>query len=164
MAEYQTTFLRAVLAVGAGAVAGAAMVTVWFLAGASDLNYLRQYGFQAGVLIFINATVIWALGLVLVGAPLWAILHYYGKRNWTAAGALGAILTFVVTLGLLTNGFGLLVSGNLSASDAAGPIWVDSQLTAHGWAVALEVAVVCCIAGALVGLIVWRVAYRPVKV
>jgi hypothetical protein len=30
----------------------------------------------------------------------------------------------------------------------------------HGWAEALEAALLCGLCGAVVGLIVWRVAYR----
>jgi len=160
MAELHITRLRAVLAILVGTLVGAAMVTIWLLAGAGDWRSLQLHGLQIGILIFINAAVIWAIALLAIAAPLWIVLHRRNIRNWPAAGILGGGLTFVITLGLLTNGFGLMTPANLSAKDDGGATWVDSRLTLHGWIVALEIAAICAIAGALVGLIVWRVAYR----
>ena len=144
-------------------ITGASLVTLWFLSGVTDLQWLRQYGLQNGLLIFAYAACVWAAGLILVASVPWAILHYNEKRSWRVAVALGALLTFVVTFGLITNGFGLIVSGNFSAGDAGGPAWVDSRLTLHGWADAFQTALVCSAAGALVGLVVWRTAYRRVQ-
>ena len=47
-----------------------------------------------------------------------------------------------------------------SAADGGGPTWVQGCLTWHGWAEAAEFALVCSALGGLVGLAVWRTAYR----
>jgi hypothetical protein len=67
-------------------------------------------------------------GLIVVAAAPWAILHHYGMRGWPVAIGLGAVLTFLVVFGFLTNGFGAYVaSGNLSAADSGGPTWVNGR-------------------------------------
>ena len=116
---------------------------------------------RGALVVFVYAAVVWAIGLVAVAAVPWAFLHHYGYRNWPVAVALGAILTFIVVSGFLTNGFGAYAgSGGLSAADNGEPTWVDGRLTAHGWSEALIFAAICSTAGAIVGLVVWRTAYR----
>jgi hypothetical protein len=88
------------------------------------------------------------------------MLHSNGFRGWPAAVALGATLTFVVALGLLTNAFGLIDSIISSAADAGGPTWVEGRLTPHGWAEASKFSLMCSALGGLVGLAVWRTAFR----
>jgi hypothetical protein len=158
---HETSLLRAALALAVGTLTGASLVTLF--AVLTDLEYFREYGLQtdAASLVFTYAATAWAAGLCLIAPLPWAILHRYGKRSWWIAMAFGTILTFVVALGLMTKGFNLfvLVDG-FSASDSGGPTWIDGQLTRHGWVEALIVALACSVAGALVGFVVWRIAYR----
>jgi len=161
MDAYETSLPRAALGIAMGTIAGASLVTLF--AVLTDIEYFREYGRQtdAGLLIFIYAAFVWGAGLILVAPVPWAILHHYEKRTWPVAVALGIFLTFAVVLGLITNGFGLIVaSGGFSAADNGGPTWIDGRLTRHGWAEAVKVALACSVAGALVGFLVWRTAYR----
>jgi MFS family permease len=161
MDAYETNLPRAALGIAMGTIAGAGLVTLF--AVLTDIEYFREYGRQtdAGLLVFIYAAFAWGAGLMLFAPVPWAILHHYGARTWPVAMALGAFLTFAVVVGLITNGFGLIVaSPGFSAADNGGPTWIDGRLTRHGWAEAVKVALACSVAGAVVGLLVWRTAYR----
>jgi hypothetical protein len=74
--------------------------------------------------------------------------------------ALGFVATFVAVMAALTRGFGLFPRFSFSASDNGGATWIDGKLTLHGWTQAIEAALVCGLAGALVGLTVWTISYR----
>lgn len=158
METYTTSLPRAALGIAAGVITGAALITLWSFEGMTtyDEHWLRH-----GLAVFMYAAVVWAAGLIVVAAVPWAFLHHYELRGWPVAIGLGAILTFLVVFGFLTNGFGAYAaSGNLSAADNGGPTWVNGRLTSHGWSEAFIFAAICSAAGAVVGLVVWRTAYR----
>ena len=158
---HETSLLRAALAIAVGTMTGACLVTLF--AVLSDLEYFLEYGHQtdAALLVFIYAATIWGVGLCLFAPLPWAILHHYTRRTWPIAVVFGTTLTFVVALGLVTKGFNLFTfAEGFSATDNDRPTWVDGRLTPHGWVEALKVALTCSIAGALVGGVVWRTAYR----
>jgi hypothetical protein len=157
---YTTNLPRAALAILVGTIVGAILVALWSFWGNTNLQYLREYWQRDALIAFTYAAFVWAAGLIVVAPGPWAILHSNGFRGWWAAVALGATLTFVVTLGLLTNAFGLIDSIISSAADGGGPTWVEGRLTRHGWAEASKFALMCSALGGLVGLAVWRTAYR----
>lgn len=158
MSTYSTNLTRAIFGIVAGAMTGAILVTLWSFVGMTrfDEHWLRH-----ALAIFTYAAGVWAAGLILVAPVPWFILHRCGLRSWPMSLALGLTLTFVVVLGLLTNGFGAVASpSGLSAADNGGPTWTDGRLTPHGWFEAFQFAAMCGAVGAAVGLAVWRVAYR----
>ena len=157
---YTTNLPRAALAILVGTIVGAILVTLWSFWGNTNFQYLREYWQRDALIVFTYAAFVWAAGLFVVAPGPWAMLHRNGFRGWWAAVGLGATLSFVVTLGLLTNAFGLIDSTISSAADGGGPTWVEGRLTRHGWAEASEFALVCSALGGLVGLAVWRTAYR----
>ena len=158
MAAYTTSLPRAAMGVAAGIVTGAAFVALWSLVGVSAVH---PYLLRDALVVFVYAAVVWSAGLIVLAAVPWAILHHYEYRNWPVAVALGAILTFIVVSGFLTNGFGAYAgTGSFSAADSGGPTWVDGRLTTHGWSEAFLFAAICGAAGAVVGFVVWRTAYR----
>lgn len=157
---YKTNPPRAALAILFGTMVGAILVALWSFWGNTNLQYLRQYWQRDALIVFTYVAFVWAAGLIVVAPGPWAMLHRYGFRSWYAAVGLGATLTFVVTLGLLTNAFGLIEPIISSAADSGGPTWVDGRLTRHGWAEASKFALMCSALGCLVGLAVWRTAYR----
>lgn len=158
---YTTNLPRAALAILVGIIAGAILVALWSFWGNTDLQYLREYWHRDALIVFTYAAFVWAAGLIVVAPGPWAMLHRKGIRDWWVAVALGATLTFVVTLGLLTDCFGLIHFSNISsAADSGGPTRVDGRLTRHGWVEASKFALVCSALGGLVGLVVWRTAYR----
>jgi hypothetical protein len=158
---YTTNLQRVALAILVGTVAGAILVVLWSFWGNTDLRYLREYWYRDALIVFSYAAFVWAAGLIVVAPGPWAMLHRNGMRSWWVAVALGATLTFVVTLGLLTDGFGSMPFSNItSAADSDGPTRVDGRLTRHGWAEASKFALICSVLGGWVGLAVWRTAYR----
>jgi hypothetical protein len=158
---YTTNLPRAALAIVVGTFVGAILVALWSFWGNSDLQYLREYWQRDALIVFSYAAFVWATGLIIVAPWPWAILHCNGRRSWWIAIALGAILTFVVALGLITHGFNLfVVADGFSASDNAGPTWIDGRLTRHGWVEACQFALICSALGGFVGLAMWRTAYR----
>ena len=158
---YTTNLSSAALAIVVGTIVGAILVALWSFWGNTDLQYLRDYWQRDALIVFSYAAFVWATGLIVVAPGPWAILHHNGVRSWWVAIALGAILTFVVALGLITRGFNLLaVADSFSASDNGGPTWIDGRLTRHGWAEASQFAIICSALGGFVGLAVWRTAYR----
>ena len=158
--KYETSIARAGLGLSAGALVGTLLVAAIFVL--TDLDYFREWGLKTGtiMIILIYAGFFWVLGL-LVAAPVpWLILHRLGYRGPFAAVVMGLGLTFLVTLGLLTSGFGLLGDSGHSASDSGGATWVNGVLTAHGWFEAARMSGWVALFGLPVALVVWRVAYR----
>jgi hypothetical protein len=160
---YATSLPRAGLGLVVGALAGAALVAFWGLWGLS-LSDLREHGLRTWFFAFSSAVFVWAVGLFVVAPLPWLVLHRMNVRSWLGAAALGAVLTFVAVVAITTYGFGLGSPGTFSAGDSGGPTWIDGRLTAHGWAEIGKFALACSVIGALVGLIVARVAYRRVPV
>ncbi len=157
---YTTNLQRAALAILVGTITGAILVALWSFWGNTDLQYLREFWHRDALIVFTYAAVVWAVGLIVIAPGPWAMLHRYGVRSWWVAAVLGATLTFVVTLGLLTDGFGLMPLSSISAADSGGPTRVDGRLTWHGWAEASKFVLICSVLGGFVGLAVWRTAYR----
>jgi hypothetical protein len=98
--------------------------------------------------------VIWLAGLVFLACPIWLILHGLQARGPLSAVALGGVLSFLFFFGAMTSWFGLSVPGV--------PIGVASMLDMD-WRRGLEAAGWMTPLGVLVGLVVWRVAYRRVS-
>ena len=158
---YTTNLPRAALAILVGTTAGAILVALWSFWGSTDPQYLREHWRRDALIVFTYAAFVWAAGLVIVAPGPWVMLHRNGMRSWWVAVVLGITLTFVVTLGLLTDCFGLIQSSIISsAADGGGPTRIDGRLTRHGWAEASKFSVICSALGGLVGLAVWRTAYR----
>ncbi|MEO6339932.1 MAG: hypothetical protein ABIO39_07850 [Caulobacteraceae bacterium] len=155
---------RAALALAAGAVAGAALVTLAALLGqvvAYGPGYVTANGLNTGSTVFLWALAAWAGGLIVFAALPWWGLHRLGRRGWSSAVLLGAALTFAAYLGLSTAAFGLMSGSQATvAATGGGPLVVEGRLTPQGWRSAISGALLLSAAGATVGLVIWRVAYR----
>lgn len=161
MGTYTTSVGRVAMAIAAGTLTGAALIAVWSMVGANAVDAVLLRG---ALVVFVYAAVVWSMGLIVVASVPWSILHYFEYRNWPVAVGLGSILTFIVVSGFLTNGFGAYTgSGGFSAADSGGPTWVDGHLTTYGWREAFSFAAICSVAGAIVGFVVWRMAYRTAE-
>jgi hypothetical protein len=140
---------RATLAVTAGAVIGALGVSVVVLLLATiATGVVSAADLIVAILIFIVALVGWSLGLFLFGLPLWWLFHRNGWRGRRVAMLLGAATTYVIV-------FLLEISGGIFAvatGDSDG-----GHLTSLVW------AGVMALLGAIVALVIWRIAYRPVE-
>ena len=139
---------RATLAATAGAIIGALGVVAVVLVFAAMAGGVGVSDLVVSLLIFVVALTGWSLGLLLVGLPLWWLFHRNGWRSRRVAMLLGAFTTFVIVLLLETSGSILAVATGVSD---------DSGLVSFVWAAVMAVL------GAIVALVIWRVAYRPAR-
>lgn len=144
---HRTSILRSALAVVGGSIVGAtgllsrAALHNWnaIASGENVPTYLSDAGHVAGTFALLLAAS--AAGLLLVGAPAWAVLHRLRRRGWAAAVATGLAIGF---LGTLAFGWG-------ASSALQLPIVEPAKL----WSTALFNTGLC----ALSALTVWRIAY-----
>jgi hypothetical protein len=139
---------RATLAVIAGAGIGALGVTVVvFVLATIGTGVVSAADLIVSILIFIVALVGWSLGLFLFGLPLWWLFHRNGWRGRRVAMLLGAFTTFVIVLLLeISGGIFAVATGN-----------GDGGLISFVWVAVMAVL------GAIVALVIWRIAYRPAE-
>lgn len=138
---------RATLAAAAGALVGALGVAiVVLLLATTGTDAVNLSDLIVSILIFVVALVGWSLGLFLVGLPLWWLFHRSDRRSWRVAMLLGAFTTFVIVL-LLERSGGILAvaTGHTQAGQLISFIWIG----------------VMAVLGAIVALVIWRIAYRP---
>jgi hypothetical protein len=139
---------RATLAVTAGALIGALGVVAVVLLLAAMASGVSASDLVVSLLIFVVALVGWSLGLFLLGLPLWWLFHRNGLRGRRVAMLLGALTTFIIVVLLERSGSVLAVT---TGDSEAG------QLMSFVW------AAVMALLGAIVALVIWRIAYRPVE-
>jgi hypothetical protein len=132
-----------ILALAAGALTGGVSIGVAF-AVSTILESHRDAATVLPVALIVSffAFVVYATGLAVLAAPIWAVLHAVGLRGWRAAVLLGGGLCFLV-------GFGMAADGAVSAYQAA------ELLPAGAHSGGLFAA-----SGAIVGFVIWKVAYR----
>jgi hypothetical protein len=166
--SYNTNPLRVTLSLAAGAVTGAFLNALYYLWGTAQIlgvQYVLDYGLPSSSGVLIVALVVWAVGLIVFGLPIWWLFHKLRLRHWLVAAVMGAATTFVVDFAIETGSLklvGLLSNGTYSAGDAGGPTIIDSRLTPHGWWVSFQDALMLSAGGILVALVIWRIAYRRV--
>lgn len=162
-ARYEVTGPRVIAAVLAGAALGGATVAapyLWGMYRQFGTGYLLEFGPRNGAVVFVVAFTVWLAGIALLGGIVWHMLHRLGWRQpWVAAG-IGALLPLGVNYALNTGMFTGRTSGNFSYFAHGGQIWENSVLTAFGWQLALEGALTEGLYGIIIGLLIWRVAYR----
>lgn len=153
MAAYRLRKVRIVPALIAGAVVGATVVAVTF-----NLPYLAQAGggglFMVGM-TFLVALVLWALGLTVVGAPLWGLAERAGLRSLHHALAMGLAATFVAAALLMF----LMDSGMVSLSEGGRDLIQNGRRTPYGLWVLIRDSGKFSLLGALVAAVIWRIAY-----
>jgi len=161
MGEYREFSLkRARVALLIGALVGPPLVIVaeTVLGGIPLIHGSTWSSVVGSILIPSLAGFLFAIyGLIFIAVPVWWLLHQVGMTTWVHAVILGVVLTFC---------YAIAISFFLSdprASDSGGPLFADGLPTLHGWYSVIQVAVPAAIAGGLVGFIVWRIAYRPLK-
>ena len=140
---------RATLAVIVGALIGALGVAiVVLLLATAGTGVLNLSDLIVSILIFLVALVGWSLGLFLFGLPLWWLFHRNGWRGRRVAMLLGAFTTFVIVLLLeMSGGIFAVATGNGDGGDLISFVWVA----------------VMAVLGAIVALVIWRIAYHPVE-
>ena len=147
---------RAVEALFSGAVIGAAAVAGLYLCSlvrggpSPDTHVFAPFV----AFVFMLAFAGWAVGLIVLAAPLWWVLHKAGARSWQAAVIFGAIAAFLGHVGL--EAFGLraitpAIDGLFSGDHSLAP--------SASWG-AYRARLAFAIIGAIIALVVWRIAYR----
>ncbi|MCW3836582.1 hypothetical protein ACFQ1E_09830 [Sphingomonas canadensis] len=143
--EYETTLDRAGLAMAAGSLLGGGVVTA-----------LLAMGGTSGVMELVWGTLIGAvfvsIGIAAVVGPLWLVMHVAGLRRARHAAMVGALVAMVVVIGARTWGFGM---GDMPP--------IDGRTLAMAWLSALATSLLWALAAALIGLAMWRIAYRRVR-
>jgi hypothetical protein len=100
----------------------------------------------------------WTGGLLIVGAPVWRLMHRAGFRRWFQAVAVGAVLAFGVRLALAVHSW-----SGYAFYEVGGPtlraVVVDHKLTALGWRLSFESAAWAAVIGGVTGFTIWYIAY-----
>jgi hypothetical protein len=161
--RYETTLGRAALALLAGAAAGAAITTVLHLGLILRPNRTWTDATERAAAMSLLYFILFTAGLLALAAPAWWLLHRLGRRGQVQALILGVTLTLVSYLAY--SQYTWHFTRKLFYGPA--PIFWASGLGRglRGWLpyrlTLLEGAVWYSIAGGLVGLLIWRIAYRP---
>lgn len=147
--ERETSFGSAVIGLLAGAGAGAGLTSIIATVGVALAGFFTfdlgtaVSGLMIGMAALLYSFVIWTLGLLLVGAPGWWLLHRLGARCQQAAMIYGGGATFTVCL-IVT----LLVLSTTNGTNVM---------------VLLPYLALMTLQGVIVGWVVAKVAYAPVK-
>jgi hypothetical protein len=143
--QYETTLDRAGLALGAGSMLGGVLVLALFVAG-GERDPLRL------TVAWIIGSIFIGLGITAVAGPLWLVLHVAGLRRARHAAMLGAATAMAIFVGAQTWGFGLL-----------GMPAMDNSTMVMRWIVAFATSGVVAVFAALIGVAMWRIAYRRLR-
>lgn len=164
----QTNIWRIMLAIVAAAILGATVSTTNYLIAlysALGAEHFHQYGFSKGTSIFFLTFLVWLTGLVLLGGPVWAVMHAKGLRNWKHAVLAGTVVPFFTLLLLKTRFLTGQAGGGWSYFGHGGQQWLEGRITTFGFQKVLENALYYAVIGALLALLIWFIAYkRPVSI
>jgi|GEM_PF-2285257 len=158
---YQTSPTRAFIGLAFGALLGALIVTGSYLFGlwhVHGMDHFKQYWFSKGFGIFKIALMFWGSGLVLLAAFPWWLLHRWHYRGWRSAAALGFGLTF--GLHAVLTGYSSWSMDNYSFWDSGGATVLDGVRNPYGWKVLFLDTLRLSAVSALIGVVIWRIAYR----
>jgi hypothetical protein len=109
--------------------------------------------------MFALAMLVWAVGLVVFGAPAWWLLHRIRMRRWRVAAALGGVLTFLVYAGLRIINVWIRPE-SLGPAYLTGDPKIDAILIEEDWWFEVLIPVSLPVIGVLVATVIWRIAYR----
>lgn len=141
---YETSLDRAGLALAAGGLLGGVLSSVLVAAGGAT-------SLQGIVVGFLIGAVITAMAAVAVAGPLWLVMHALRKRGPRSAALVGAVAGFALFLGGQTYGFGLFEMPP-----------TDARTLMFRWVSAAATSLILAALAALIGLAMWRVAYRRI--
>jgi len=143
--HYDTSIDRAGIALGAGSALAGIIIVVLVLAGGRHDPMSIVAGWMIGTLFA-------ALAMTAVGGPLWLVMHVAGLRRARHAALIGAITAMAIFVGAQTYGFGQM---DMPA--------MDGRTLAMRWTSALLTSALLAAFAAGIGVVMWRIAYRPVQ-
>ncbi|MGK6354806.1 hypothetical protein ACMGDH_06215 [Sphingomonas sp. DT-207] len=141
--RYETTIDRTGIALGVGSLLAGAIILVLLMLGGQRDPLALVSGWMLGVALS-------ACAITAVAGPLWLALHVAGLRRAHHAALVGAITAMAVFVGAQTYGFGLY----------AMPL-MDDRTWLYRLASAVATSALLAAVAALIGVAMWRVAYRP---
>lgn len=161
MNTYEITTGRAALALLVGALTGSLLVSAWYLAmfvmaSSGQLPgdiFLYQFRTML-ILVPMSSFLVFAGGLLIIGIPLWALLHQLGWRSWMHSIIFGFLAGVVAALAIQFVPRLLLASGTIAGN------YRERELDWLNIAGSIAWIGVAC---AIVGLVIWRIAYRRVE-
>lgn len=109
---------------------------------------------------FIYSFIVWITGFVILGGPIWALLHFFNKRLFWHALLAGYLVTFLVVFGILTKGFTGKTGSKWSSSTNGVQNWDNGVMTAAGWAGAFTTSMFFGVIGMAMGALIWFVVYK----
>lgn len=139
---YYTSLDRAGWALATGGLLGGVLATTLAVMGGTA-------GPLGIAIAFILGTILSALAIAAVAVPLWAFMHAMGWHGASQAALFGGISGFLLFVFAQTYGFGL--------ADAPPS---DVQTLLYRWASAAATGLIMALVTAVIGLVMWRVAYR----
>ncbi len=153
---YIVTERRVFIALNAAAAIGAVLLTLFWASLAKPVELMIAYFF---------AHLIWFFAIACLGGPIWMAMHQFGLRHWVHAGLAGGVVLGLACMALMTGFFTGYSNFHQSETRAAGQwIWVDGKITAEGWSDALKSSLWISLLGIILGLVIWRIAYRRIAV
>lgn len=169
---YVTTTGRAALALLVAAILGPLLLTiseiVFSAARGGAVSLAEGWNSIAAPFAAVIAP-FFAIFLLFVGFPAWLALDLTGRRSWRWLAATGALLGFAVSL-WLTVTIRFVPSPRHSEGFRGGLVFdykdaivaTPAGITAHGWWTAFVESLPPALACALLGLVIWRIAYRRI--
>ena len=163
-----TTGERSLLAIVAGAGVGG-LLSGMFVAISSALTPPADLDPVLLVAVTVAAALVWLVFILVLGVPVWGLLHHFGKRSATTAAVTGLLVTFFGKLLFTAVADAVMLRSGPWTDDGPfpsqplqvkGPNVIDGYRTLVGWQNELIGASLLAIAGVIVGLVIWRIAYR----
>jgi hypothetical protein len=141
--DYGTTAFRVLIAFLVGSGFGATLIVLVVvapllrheLASVGPIEWITQIVVGYWLIAFVFC----AAGLLIAGAPTWWLLHRLHLRSWIDASIVGFAVSFI---------------GYVAFSAATQRLAESSTMISQ--------SILVAILGAIIGFVVWRVAYRRV--
>lgn len=143
--RYDATLDRAGLALAAGCCLGGGIALGLLMLGGTRDPFVLTTGFLLSALFI-------GIAITAVAGPLWLVMHVAGLRRARHAAMVGAATTLALFTAAQTYGFGFF--------DV--PV-IDSRTWLYRWASAALTSLILALAAALIGVIMWRIAYRRTR-
>ena len=117
-------------------------------------------GRASEALVFVVPAITVCLAVTLVFCvPAYLLLRRYWKVGFVECVASGAVAAVLLNVVLYVASRVAFSEGGYSAADSGGATYIDSTLTAHGWAVALQGVLYNMFLGASIGASFWLLAF-----
>jgi len=164
--RYETNKIRIILAFAVGSFIGAIIESFSYLTTLINVNGMDHFyifWYDKSLSVFTISYIIWLGSLITFGAPVWYFLHRKNWRKFHFSIIAGAIVPFIVVFVFQTGFLSGKSSRNFSYYGEGGKQWDAGSLTPYGWEIAFQTSLGYALVGSVIGLIIWKIAYRERK-